>query len=135
MLVGLERREALAQVGRPLGVLLDVVGVGVLVDHQVVDLVDDDDRPAEHLVRVRVRVRVGVGVRVRVRVRVGVGVGVRVRVRVRVGVGVRVRVGVRARVRARFRVRVRVSVRPSTSSSCPSSILRMKRWLMLALRQ
>ena len=109
MLVGLERREALAQVGRPLGVLLDVVGVGVLVDHQVVDLVDDDDRPAEHLVRVRVRVRVGVGVRVRV--------------------------GVRARVRARFRVRVRVSVRPSTSSSCPSSILRMKRWLMLALRQ
>ena len=111
MLVGLERREALAQVGRPLGVLLDVVGVGVLVDHQVVDLVDDDDRPAEHLVRVRVRVRV------------------------RVGVGVRVRVGVRARVRARFRVRVRVSVRPSTSSSCPSSILRMKRWLMLALRQ
>ena len=109
MLVGLERREALAQVGSPLGVLLDVVGVGVLVDHQVVDLVDDDDRPAEHLVRVRVRVRVGVGVRVRV--------------------------GVRARVRARFRVRVRVSVRPSTSSSCPSSILRMKRWLMLALRQ
>ena len=50
VLVGLERREALAQVGRPLGVLLDVVGVRVLVDHEVVDLVDDDDRPAEDLV-------------------------------------------------------------------------------------
>ena len=34
---------------RALGVLLDVVGVWVLVDDEIVDLVDDDDRVAEDL--------------------------------------------------------------------------------------
>ena len=51
VLAALEHLEARLELRSALGVLLDVVRVGVLVDDEVVDLVDDDDGVAEDLVQ------------------------------------------------------------------------------------